>query len=312
METEYTYTATDADDDTVTLPFDITVEADATPAFADGETIADQNYIMGTAIPATTLPAVETDGNGATTYTLTPALPVGLTFDAASRELSGTPTTAAVVTGYTYTATDADDDTVTLTFDITVVADTAPSFGTETVGDQTFTVGETVALTLPAATGGNGAITYAFTDRNAGGAVTLPDGLTYNADATPPTITGMPTTATTTPVGVSYVASDSDLNTAAGDQAAVSFDISVIAATFAVDAGADQTVAPGGTVTLTATVTGANTPDSGLTFAWSVPGENQQALSRCCDQRCWPAYPGNQRRQRRDPDLHRDRRKPAG
>ena len=85
MVTGYTYTATDADDDTVTLPFDITVEADATPAFADGETIADQNYIMrARRFPRLTLPAVETDGNGATTYTLTPALSAGLTFDGAA------------------------------------------------------------------------------------------------------------------------------------------------------------------------------------------------------------------------------------
>ena len=39
----------------------------------------------------------------------------------------------------------------------------------------------------------------------------------------------------------------------------------------AVSLGDDQTVAGGDTVTLTATVAGANSPDSGLTVAWSLP-----------------------------------------
>ena len=79
---------------------------DIAPAFAGDAGIDDQNYIMGTAIPATTLPAVATDGNGDgdTIYVLTPALPAGLTFDAATRELSGTPTVAAMATTYTYIA----------------------------------------------------------------------------------------------------------------------------------------------------------------------------------------------------------------
>ena len=69
------------------------------------------------------LPAA-TGGDGTLTYSLTPAAPAGLAFDATARTLTGTPTTAQSATAYTYTATDADGDTASLTFNITVTADT--------------------------------------------------------------------------------------------------------------------------------------------------------------------------------------------
>ena len=172
----FTWTAADTDDntaadDTDTLDFSITVnEADTAPAFTVGETVAAQTYEQNTAITPLTLPAVETDGNGATTYALT--LPAGLTFDPATRVLSGTPTTAAMATMLTYTAADMDDntaadDTDTLDFSITVneAPNAAPAFATSAdIADQTYTMGaEIPVLTLPEATGGDGTITYAMT-----------------------------------------------------------------------------------------------------------------------------------------------------
>ena len=42
--------------------------------------------------------------------------------------------------------------------------DTAPSFGNQTVPDQSFTVSEAIsALVLPAASGGNGLLSYSLT-----------------------------------------------------------------------------------------------------------------------------------------------------
>ena len=101
--------------DTVT----ITVVEDTTPAFAAGASISAQIYTVDTAITLLTLPAV-TGGEGDITYALTPALPGGLNFDAATRVLSGTPTTAAATQTFTYAASDRDDDIATLTFTITV------------------------------------------------------------------------------------------------------------------------------------------------------------------------------------------------
>ena len=84
------------------------------------------------------------------TYSLTKqcgsALPAGLSFDASTRVLSGTPTDATAEATYVYTATDEDNDPVTLEFDITVEADVPPTFGAETIDDQTYV--ENVAINM--------------------------------------------------------------------------------------------------------------------------------------------------------------------
>ncbi len=95
--------------------------ADLEPSFG-GATVSDQSYTAGTAIAALTLP-LATGGDGTLRYSLTPAAPSGLTLDAGSRTLTGTPTGTQGETRYTWTATDADGDTDTLTFVIAVAED---------------------------------------------------------------------------------------------------------------------------------------------------------------------------------------------
>ena len=124
-QADYTYTVRDTDNDTATLTFKLSVVANSTPSFGS-ETIADQSHEWNAAITDVTLPAV-TGGNTPITYTLSPALPKGLSFDASTRVLSGTPTEKVSTTEYTYTATDYDDEAVSLTFDITVADTTAPT-----------------------------------------------------------------------------------------------------------------------------------------------------------------------------------------
>ena len=95
------------------------VPPDVPPTFS--ETVDDQSYTVGEAIQSLTLPAA-TGGDGTLTYSLGPMIPDGLTFDAATRTLSGTPTTAGTYV-MTYTVADADDnsdDTDTAEFTITV------------------------------------------------------------------------------------------------------------------------------------------------------------------------------------------------
>ena len=113
-----TYTATDSDGDTDTLGFTITVAAmdDSEPSFG-AATIADQAYTAGTAIDALTLPEAS-GGDGTLAYGLSPSVP-GLSFDATTRRLAGTPT-AAGTHAMTYTATDDDGDSDSLSFRITV------------------------------------------------------------------------------------------------------------------------------------------------------------------------------------------------
>ena len=226
---DYTYTAGDTDGspagtDEVSLTFSITIEADTAPAFAAAASIPDQTYFTGTAIEPLTLPAA-TGGNGATTYTLTPAIP-GLTFNPSTRVLTGAPTTAAAAQTVTYTATDADNDAVTLMVSITVEANEVPAFTAGApITAQTYTVDmEITALTLPTATGGDGAITYALTGPNDMDASQLPAGLTYTANHR--TITGTPTTVAAAQT-FTWTAADSDDNTASTDTATLTFTITV-------------------------------------------------------------------------------------
>ena len=76
-----------------------------------------------------------TDGNAPLTYSLAPALPAGLIFNANTRRITGTPTTTLPVTTYTYTVTDADGDTDSLTFTLNV-RDPMPTFGGAIVGNH--------------------------------------------------------------------------------------------------------------------------------------------------------------------------------
>ena len=171
---------------------------DAVPAFG-AATISNQSYTQNTAIDTLTLPAA-TGGDGTLTYTLAgpsgEALPAGLGFNATTRQLTGTPTTVQAAKTYTYTATDGDatnPDAATLTFTITVVervgvGDNAPTFGAATVSLQTYAKGVTIAdLVLPAATGGDGTLTYTLTGPSGGA---LPAGLMFNA--TTRTLSGTP------------------------------------------------------------------------------------------------------------------------
>ena len=226
--TRYWYTVADSDSntsasDTDTLTFTIEVAPpDTAPSFG-GETIPAQMWMRGTGIEPGELPEA-TGGNGDLTYSLSPSPPAGVAFNATTRILSGTPTATQGATTYTYTVTDADgntaaSDTDTLTFTIAVeVEDTAPSFGVETADDLEWVEDTAIAsVELPAATGGNGALTYALSP-------SPPAGVTFNATAR--TLSGTPTAAQ----GVTtytYTVTDSDGNTAASDTATLTFTIAV-------------------------------------------------------------------------------------
>ena len=86
----------------VSLVLTTTVEANTAPDFT-GKSVEAQTYTQGSAV-SVSLPASAT-GNAPLTYSLSPALPAGLSFDASTRTLSGTPTTSATEKTYTYTAT---------------------------------------------------------------------------------------------------------------------------------------------------------------------------------------------------------------
>ena len=86
------------------------------PSF--GSTVTPYSWVRGTAI-SQVLPAA-TGGDGGVTYAIEGSLPAGLSFAAATRTISGTPTAAQGATNYTLVATDADGDSGRLTFSIAI------------------------------------------------------------------------------------------------------------------------------------------------------------------------------------------------
>ena len=94
-------------------------EEDSELAFDFAGAVEDQEYTAGTAISALVLPEA-TGGEGEITYSVS-ELPDGLSFDAATRTISGTPEAATDGTvEVTYTAQDSTGAAATLTFSITV------------------------------------------------------------------------------------------------------------------------------------------------------------------------------------------------
>ena len=120
------------------------------------------------------------------------------------------------------------DNSLNTTYTATLSSDEVPSFGNNSVPDTTITAGvDTLAWQMPAATGGDGALTYE--------AIGLPAGLTFDADgsgtcpgAAARTICGTPDNGVGGTFPVTIYATDSDANMANSDRASLLFNINVI------------------------------------------------------------------------------------
>ena len=249
--TTLTYTVTDTNGDSANATFTVTVNADLALT-ASG----DQNYTQDTAITALQLP-IAGGGTAPLTYTLTgpSGLPTGLTFNAGTRTLSGTPSTADTTT-LTYTVTDTNGDSANATFTVTVNADLALTAS----GDQNYTQDTAItALQLPIAGGGTAPLTYTLT-----GPSGLPTGLTFNAGTR--TLSGTPSTADTTTL--TYEVMDAN-----GASTNATFTVSVSDG-LALTASGDQNYTQGTAITVqlpeatggTGTLTYTLTSVPGLTF----------------------------------------------
>ena len=105
--------------------------------------------------------------------------------------------------------------------------DEAPTFGSGAVSAKTYYTGTPIAeFQAPAATGGNGALSYAVSG--------LPAGLVFDADgagtcpgAEPREFCGTPTTVTSGQQTVTVTAQDADANRAAADQGTLTFQVEV-------------------------------------------------------------------------------------
>ena len=153
------------------------------PAGATAEAIFNVSANVAPTAPSVTAPLAKqnlpysltlpvfTDANGDTLSYSASNLPAGLSFNAATRTISGTPTGSGAST-VTYSANDGMGGTASMTFTLTVEANTAPV--APSVGTQSGATGAAVYVTLPAFTDANyDTLTYSVGN--------LPTGLSFNA-----------------------------------------------------------------------------------------------------------------------------------
>ena len=108
---------------------------DTAPTFSTA--IAGQVFVVTEAV-SLVLPEA-TGGDGELTYSLSPALPPGLTFDPETRVLAGMPVALADLMAFEYTVTDGDledPESATLTFSMSVIAQPATEVGGESAGED--------------------------------------------------------------------------------------------------------------------------------------------------------------------------------
>ncbi len=160
--TTYTVTVTDANGATATATFSLTVNAAVTATQAVASTTLVDNQ------PATAFtPVTGAGGTGTLSYSVSPALPTGLSLAASTGTISGTPTVVSSATTYTVTVTDANSATATATFGLTVILSVPPTVASVSAVSTTYgsttgiTVTATESGTLGLATGG--VVTFSIT-----------------------------------------------------------------------------------------------------------------------------------------------------
>ena len=162
----------------VSHPVVVTISDNDKLAFSG--TIPDQIYTQYRRITDLILPSA-TGGIAPLTYRLTPDLPNGLSFDATTLTISGTPTMVTAETIYTYAVTDAAGFVRSQDFSIMVEAQ---ALALASIPDQTYSVDEEITpLQLPAAIGGQPPYDYNLSPDP-------PPGLIF--DATFRTLSGLP------------------------------------------------------------------------------------------------------------------------
>lgn len=186
-------TATDLNGNSIARDYTIVVRD---PLALAPATLA--NGTVNIPYPIQTIPTA-TGGSGSYTYTAS-GLPPGLTFDPATRQISGTPTQTGTFT-IPVQVTDTEGNTITTNYTIAVGSPLV--LAAKTLADGTVGTGYTTE-TIPAATGGAGGYVYEATN--------LPPGLSFNPANRQ--ISGTPTQSGSYNVGVKVT----DANNATANQ----------------------------------------------------------------------------------------------
>ena len=138
------------------------------------------SYTKGTAITTNT---PSSSGGAVVSYSVSPALPVGLSLNTSTGVISGTPTALSALTTHTITATNLGGSTTKqLSITVNDVAPSALSYSTLTAG---YTQGTAITVNSPTSSGG-AVVSYSVSPA-------LPVGLTLNTSTG--VISGTPTVA---------------------------------------------------------------------------------------------------------------------
>jgi gliding motility-associated-like protein len=174
-------TLTDADGNTVNTNFTILVRD---PLVLPPATLSDGT--AGKVYPTQIIPSA-TGGSGVYTYSAT-GLPAALTFNPATREITGTPGTSGT---FTFPVTVTDNEGRTATSNYTILVKDPLVLASATLPNGTVNANYPTQI-IPLATGGTGSYTYI--------AVNVPPGLSFNPATRE--ITGIPTQSGTFTISV--------------------------------------------------------------------------------------------------------------
>jgi hypothetical protein len=195
--TSYTVTVTDANSATATASFSLTVNSAVTATQAILSAALTQNH---TAAPFT--PVTGGSGTAPLSYSVSPALPTGLSMNPSTGAITGTPTVASPSTAYSVTVTDANSATATNSFSLTV---SSTATATQAIASTSLTVNRAAASFIPV-TGGGGTTPLSYSV-----SPTLPAGLNMNPSTG--AVTGTPT-ATSPSTGYTVTVTDANGATA--------------------------------------------------------------------------------------------------
>ncbi|QFI76776.1 hypothetical protein F8237_32880 [Bradyrhizobium betae] len=177
--TTYTVTVSDANNATASNTFSLTVNAAVTATQA----IPSKSLTVNIAAASFT-PVTGSGGTGSLSYGVSPTLPAGLSMNATTGAVTGTPTATSGVTTYTVTVTDTNNATATSTFSLAV---NGAVTATQSIASKSLTQ-NTAATPFTPVTGSGGTSPLGY-----GIAPGLPAGLTLNTSTG--AISGTPTAA---------------------------------------------------------------------------------------------------------------------
>ncbi|WP_246739021.1 putative Ig domain-containing protein [Bradyrhizobium aeschynomenes] len=232
--TTYTVTVTDANSATATATFSLTVNG----AVSATQAIASKVLTANQAATAFT-PVTGSGGTAPLGFSVSPALPTGLTLNTSDGSITGTPTATSGATTYTVTVTDAANATATNTFSLTV---NGAVTATTAVPSSALPINQAVTPFTPVTgSGGTGVLAFAISPA-------LPTGLNFNT--TNGLVSGTPTVPA---AATTFTVTVTDTNSAS---ASATFNLSVGQLATTVGLTSSQNPSQfGQSVTFTATVT---------------------------------------------------------